>query len=95
MMFLQFVIWGAWFEIGFSYIPNLGFPEPWMTPLVFGAFNIGAWWPFSSARSSLIATTPLRIFSRSAISSVAWQLWDCSSCTLKAIRKQPFGRSSD
>jgi len=42
MMFLQFVIWGAWFEIGFSYIPNLGFPEPWMTPLVFGAFNIGA-----------------------------------------------------
>jgi len=41
-MFLEFVIWGAWFEIGFSYIPNLGFPEPWMTPLVFGAFNIGA-----------------------------------------------------
>ncbi len=42
MMFLQFVIWGAWFEIGFSYIPELGFPEPWMNPLVFGAFNIGA-----------------------------------------------------
>ncbi len=42
MMFLQFVIWGAWFEIGFSYIPGLGFPESWMTPLVFGAFNIGA-----------------------------------------------------
>lgn len=42
MMFLQFVIWGAWFEIGFSYIPELGFPETWMNPLVFGAFNIGA-----------------------------------------------------
>jgi nucleoside transporter len=42
MMFLQFVIWGAWFEIGFSYIPGLGFPEGWMTPLVFSAFNIGA-----------------------------------------------------
>ena len=25
MMFLQFVIWGAWFEIGFSYIPGLNF----------------------------------------------------------------------
>jgi nucleoside transporter len=42
MMFLQFVIWGAWFEIGFSYIPGLKFPEPWMNPLIFGAFNIGA-----------------------------------------------------
>lgn len=44
MMFLQFVIWGAWFEIGFSYIPNLVFTDPqtWMVPLIFGAFNIGA-----------------------------------------------------
>lgn len=41
-MFLQFVIWGAWFEIGFSYIPSLKFELPWMNPLVFGAFNVGA-----------------------------------------------------
>jgi nucleoside transporter len=42
MMFLQFFIWGAWFELGFAYIPWLKFPEKWMTPLVFGAFNIGS-----------------------------------------------------
>ncbi|HQR06991.1 MAG TPA: MFS transporter [Gemmatales bacterium] len=42
MMFLQFVIWGAWFEIGFSFIPALKFEQPWMNALVFGAFNIGA-----------------------------------------------------
>ncbi len=42
MMFLQFFIWGAWFEIGFSYIPGLKFAEPWMNAMVFGAFNIGA-----------------------------------------------------
>jgi nucleoside transporter len=42
MMFLQFFIWGAWFEISFSYIPSLGFKEPWQNPLIFGAFNIGA-----------------------------------------------------
>jgi nucleoside transporter len=42
MMFLQFFIWGAWFELGFAYIPSLKFPEWWMNPLLFGAFNIGA-----------------------------------------------------
>lgn len=42
MMFLQFFIWGAWFELAFSYIPALKFPEAWMTSLVFGAFNVGA-----------------------------------------------------
>lgn len=48
MMFLQFVIWGAWFEIGFSYIPSLQFedtslaPKSWLVPLIFTAFNIGA-----------------------------------------------------
>jgi MFS family permease len=42
MMFLQFFIWGAWFEIGFSYIPALKFAESWMTPLIFTAFNVGA-----------------------------------------------------
>jgi len=43
MMFLQFFIWGAWFEIGFSYIPNklLGFSQMQQN-LVFWAFNIGA-----------------------------------------------------
>jgi Nucleoside H+ symporter len=42
MMFLQFFIWGAWFEIGFSYIPGLKFAEPWMNAMVFNAFNIGS-----------------------------------------------------
>lgn len=41
MMFLQFFIWGAWFEIGFNYIPALGFDKT-QNALVFGAFNIGA-----------------------------------------------------
>jgi hypothetical protein len=42
MMFLQFFIWGAWYELGFDYIPKLGFNNVWQQPLVFGAFNIGA-----------------------------------------------------
>ncbi|HXD87275.1 MAG TPA: MFS transporter [Urbifossiella sp.] len=42
MMFLQFFIWGAWYELGFDYIPKLGFNNEWQLPLVFGAFNIGA-----------------------------------------------------
>jgi Nucleoside H+ symporter len=42
MMFLQFFIWGAWFELGFDYIPRLGFNSDWQQPLVFGAFNVGA-----------------------------------------------------
>jgi MFS family permease len=41
MMFLQIFIWGAWFELGFDYIPSLGF-EGWQNALIFGAFNIGA-----------------------------------------------------
>jgi nucleoside transporter len=42
MMFLQFFIWGAWFELGFDYIPRLGFNADWQLPLIFGAFNVGA-----------------------------------------------------
>ena len=42
MMFLQFFIWGAWFELGFDYIPKLGFNGEWQLPLIFGAFNVGA-----------------------------------------------------
>jgi nucleoside transporter len=42
MMFLQFLIWGAWFELGFDYVKSLGFEASWMNGLVFGAFNIGA-----------------------------------------------------
>ena len=41
-MFLQFFIWGAWFELGFDYIPKLGFNNVWQLPLIFGAFNVGA-----------------------------------------------------
>ena len=42
MFFLQFFIWGAWFELGFDYIPKLGFNGDWQLPLIFGAFNVGA-----------------------------------------------------
>ncbi len=55
MMFFQFFIWGAWYELGFDYIPRLGFNDvlqlpdwlggaqvKWQVPLIFGAFNIGA-----------------------------------------------------
>src|SRR5579883_2540068 len=41
MMFLQIFIWGAWFELGFDYIPSLKFAS-WQNDLIFGAFNIGA-----------------------------------------------------
>jgi nucleoside transporter len=41
MMFLQFFIWGAWYELGFDYIPKLGFAE-WQATLIFSAFNFGA-----------------------------------------------------
>jgi nucleoside transporter len=41
MMFLQFFIWGAWYELGFDYIPKLGFEE-WQQTLIFDAFNVGA-----------------------------------------------------
>ena len=42
MMFLELFIWGAWFELGFDYIPSLGFEGDWKLPLIFGAFNVGA-----------------------------------------------------
>lgn len=41
MMFVQIFIWGAWFELGFAYIPSLKFTG-WQNALIFGAFNIGA-----------------------------------------------------
>src|SRR6185436_2798426 len=41
MMFVQIFIWGAWFELGFDFIPSLGFAG-WQNALIFGAFNIGA-----------------------------------------------------
>ncbi len=42
MMFLQFFIWGAWFELNFGYLPSLGFNADWQQPLILGAFNLGA-----------------------------------------------------
>jgi hypothetical protein len=41
MMFVQIFIWGAWFELGFAYIPSLKFTGL-QNALIFGAFNIGA-----------------------------------------------------
>src|SRR5882672_5178134 len=42
MMFLEFFIWGAWFELNFGYLPSLGFNADWQQPLILGAFNVGA-----------------------------------------------------
>jgi len=42
MMFLQFFIWGAWFELNFGYLPSLGFNATWQQPLILGAFNLAA-----------------------------------------------------
>src|SRR5437660_4681778 len=42
MMFLEFFIWGAWFELNFGYLPSLGFNAEWQQPLILGAFNLGA-----------------------------------------------------
>jgi hypothetical protein len=41
MMFVQIFIWGAWYELGFAYIPSLKFAG-WQNSLIFDAFNIGA-----------------------------------------------------
>ena len=61
MMFLQFFIWGAWFEIGFSYIPNklLGFTQLEQN-LCSGRSMSGHWSPCSSAPSSPIGCSPPR-----------------------------------
>jgi MFS family permease len=42
MMFLEFFIWGAWFELNFGYVASLGFNAQWQQPLIFGAFNLAA-----------------------------------------------------
>ena len=43
MMFLEFFIWGAWFELNFGYVDKgLNFNAVWQQPLVFGAFNLAA-----------------------------------------------------
>jgi len=42
MMFLEFFIWGAWFELNFGYLPSLGFNATWQAPLILGAFNVGS-----------------------------------------------------
>ncbi len=43
MMFLQFFIWGAWFELNFGYVDKgLRFNATWQQPLIFGAFNLAA-----------------------------------------------------
>jgi predicted MFS family arabinose efflux permease len=42
MMFLEFFIWGAWFELNFGYLPSMGFNADWQQPLILGAFNLAA-----------------------------------------------------
>src|SRR5579871_6667640 len=41
MMFLQFFIWGAWYELTFGYVQDLGFAS-WQQSLALITFNIGA-----------------------------------------------------
>src|SRR5207245_4112251 len=41
MMFLEFFIWGAWFELNFGYLPSLGFNST-QQALILGAFNLAA-----------------------------------------------------
>ncbi len=42
MMFFQFFIWGAWYELNFGYLPSLGFNVTWQQPMILGAFNLAA-----------------------------------------------------
>jgi nucleoside transporter len=42
MMFLEFFIWGAWFELCFGYLPSLGFNAEWQQPVILGAFNVAS-----------------------------------------------------
>jgi MFS family permease len=42
MMFLEFFIWGAWFELNFGYLPSMGFNASWQQPLILGTFNLAA-----------------------------------------------------
>jgi predicted MFS family arabinose efflux permease len=42
MMFLQFLIWGAWYPLVFDYLPSMGFNNTWQTPLILGTFNLAA-----------------------------------------------------
>ncbi len=41
MMFLQFFIWGAWYELAFGYVKDLGFSK-WQQSLALITFNVGA-----------------------------------------------------
>jgi nucleoside transporter len=41
MMFLQFFIWGAWYELAFGYVRDLGF-QPWQQSLALITFNLAA-----------------------------------------------------
>jgi nucleoside transporter len=41
MMFLQFFIWGAWYELVFGYVDDLGFKN-WQSSLALATFNIAA-----------------------------------------------------
>ena len=81
MMFLQFFIWGAWFELGFGYIPKLGFNGDWQTAAgSSGRSTSGRWSRCSSAPSSPTATSRPRSSSPSATWSAGWRSSACSSC---------------
>jgi predicted MFS family arabinose efflux permease len=41
MMFLQILIWGAWYPLFFDYVPSLGFTG-WQKDLILNAFHISA-----------------------------------------------------
>jgi predicted MFS family arabinose efflux permease len=41
MMFLEILIWGAWYPIFFDYVPSMGF-DGWQKQLILNAFHIAA-----------------------------------------------------
>lgn len=41
LMFLEFFIWGAWYELTFGYVRDLGF-APWQQSLALATFNVAA-----------------------------------------------------
>ena len=77
MMFLEFFIWGAWFELNFGYLPSLGFNASWQQPLILGAFTgVAAFfggflnWNFLMAGS---ASTNGLLFAIATLLVLAWK----------------------
>ena len=73
MMFLQIFIWGAWFELGFDYIPSLKFAG-WQNALIFGdvgfAFRLTFLNKCDEAERATVAEYYQRVFGKDLPESV-------------------------